>query len=228
MQRNALITGLKHLIAGAAVRHMSAADAETPLMLGGAPNVIGHGMLAGFLVIVAIDYLSGPNGKWLPGMHSAAVHFLNKAEAFKTAAQPDRAAIFSSSIAKAAGETALLHYALLALVPPLGALQDYLPISWGYVWSVPIYAWYAGGDDGEMRSVAAVAGTLYAIAGQNGGALAAGIANAVARIGVCSLYFHALLREKKTAKQAAASSGGEKKSGGAASTGSSKKKNKHA
>ena len=76
-----------------------------------------------------------------------------------------------------------------------------------------------------MRSIAAVAGSAYAIAGHNGGALAAAIANAVARIGVCSLYFHALLREKKTAKRAAASSGGDK-SGSAAATGSSKKKSK--
>ena len=213
--RAALVTGLKHLVAGAALRHMSAGDAETPLAVGGAANVIGHGVLAGFLVIVAVDYLSGPKGKWLPGMHSAAVHLLNEAEAFKTAAQPDRAAIFSTSLARAAGEAALLHYALLVLVPPLGALQAYLPISFGHVWSVPIYAWYAGGDDGEMRSIAAVAGSAYAIAGHNGGALAAAIANAVARIGVCSLYFHALLREKKTDSPPFASSENDSSSGNA-------------
>ena len=102
------------------------------------------------------------------------------------------------------------------------------PVPTGHILSVPLYAWYKGGEEGEMAYAYAVAGTFYAIASYEGGLVAAAARNFIASMAVVSLYFHAKLRDKASAKTDNGASGSSKAAGGgggsASSSGSAKKR----
>ena len=85
--RTTLVNGLKYLVFGVVLRHMSPelfGNPPTALMTGGELTTVCHGLLWGFIVVVSVDSFASPAAKavWV---HDEAMRWLNKAAMFQSA-----------------------------------------------------------------------------------------------------------------------------------------------
>ena len=229
---NSLQSGLTMFVTGMTLHRFSPDlfGHKTPMIVGNdwthSASVIG---ILTLILIPLLDFLSGPRGKRIVGetLHMSAVEWLNRAALFvKDGRQPDRASIFLACLASAIGEASVFYYAFITLVPPLGTFNVFFssPVPMGHIISVPVFAWYKGGENGEMTAIFAVTGAFYAIAAIEGGVVAAAMLNFIASVAMVSLYFHAKLKDKVVSVKDGAVAGGLRKSGGGSAQGSSKKK----
>lgn len=231
---NSVQSGLTLFVSGLLLHRFSPNlfGQKTPLLHGDSAwnAFVSVGILT-LILIPLLDFLSGPRGKKIvgAGVHKAAVEWLNRSELFMTGGQPDRLQIILACFVSAVGEATLFHYAFLTLVPPLGELDQFFttPVPTGHIMSVPLYAWYKGGDDGEMTAVFGVAGAFYAMASLEGGLVAAAALNFIASVAMVSLYLYGRMRDKERSRKETqrGSDGGDKdaqsKTSGAPSGGKS-------
>ena len=198
-----LISGIKLLAAGAALRHFSPNlfGIETPLLIGTAGNAAFIVGVLAVLLLPLLDFFAGPRG-WPSFMHSSATDWLNQAKAFETNGRiQSRAAVLLGCLARAAGEEALFRYALPTLVPPLGALNGILrlpfPMPMGHLVSVVAYAWYKCGGRPDSRAEAfGLAALGYSVASLEAGLVAAVGLNFVVGVGMVSFYLYAKNAER--------------------------------
>lgn len=174
-------------------------NVDTPAVIGSASNVAIVVLILSIIMVPMLDYAAGPRGP--NAVHESAVRWLNKAKMWEPApgAQISRLAVFASCAATALGEEMMFRCALIPLIPPFGALDQYMPfaVPTGHIISVLAYAWYKGPDDGGADPIHGLASVGYAIAAMEAGVLASTILNFVTNLAMASMYFHARMRARK-------------------------------
>ena len=202
-----IASGLKLLVAGVGLRRFSPNlfGVETPLLVG---SVWNAAFVVGVLVAMLLpllDFFAGSRGR-PRSMHSSAVEWLNRAKTYENDAGriESRLTVVIACLTSAVGEEAIFRYALPTLVPPLGALNAYLPrpLPLGHVVSAFAFAWYKSDqakanarDDSPALTAYALAGACFAFAALEAGVAAAVALSFLTNVGMASLYLHAKKRE---------------------------------
>ena len=93
--------------------------------------------------------------------------------------------------------------ALPNLVPPLGALNQYLPypLPMGHIVSIGAYAYYKGADDGTSL-VHGLVSVGFAVAALEAGVVGSVVLNFVVKLSMTSMYFYAKIQSRSPAKAA--------------------------